>query len=246
LIGGTYVAVEAYLPALGTVVITAVIDSINPCAIGVLILMISVLLAGKNSTKRILALGSLYIGSIFAVYFAAGLGLVYFFSSIPLYLTEYIAITVGVIIIIAGLLEIKDYFWYGRGFSLQIPGPFARMIHKNAAKTTIPGIIFLGAFVSAVELPCTGAPYLAIITLLSQYFDTTALLLLILYNIIFVMPLIIILLLVATGTKLYKVKKWKQEGRGFMRLMARLHATYDRIDVGCNGLVANAYCKWND
>ena len=211
-------AVEAYLPALGTVLITAAIDSINPCAIGVLILMMSVLLAGKNSTKRMLALGSLYIASVFVVYLAAGLGLVYIFSSIPLYLTEYISITVGVIIIIAGLLEIKDFFWYGKGFSLQIPAVFAKKMHQHASKTTIPGIIALGAFVSAVELPCTGAPYLAIITLLSQYFDSTALMLLILYNIVFVAPLIVILLLVATGTKLYKVKKWKQEYRGFMRL----------------------------
>jgi len=216
------VAVEAYLPALGTIVITAIIDSINPCAIGVLILMMSVLMAGKNSTKRILALGSVYIGAVFAVYFIAGLGLVYIFSSIPLYLTEYLSITVGIIIIIAGLLEIKDFFWYGKGFSLQIPAPFAKMIHKHASRTTIPGIIFLGAFVSAVELPCTGAPYLAIITLLSQYFDFTALLLLILYNVIFVMPLIIILVLVASGTKLYKVKKWKQDSRGFMRLFIGL------------------------
>ena len=54
-------AVEAYLPTLGTVVATAAIDSINPCAIGVLILMISVMLAGKQSTKKMLLLGSLYI-----------------------------------------------------------------------------------------------------------------------------------------------------------------------------------------
>jgi len=146
------VAVEAYLPALGTVVITALIDSINPCAIGVLILMISVLMGGKNSTKRMLALGGLYIFAVFAVYLAAGLGLVYIFSSIPLYLTEYISITVGLLIIGAGLLEIKDFFWYGKGPSLQIPAVFASKLHKHASKTTIPGVIFLGAFVSAGTL----------------------------------------------------------------------------------------------
>ena len=57
-------AVEAYLPTLGTVVITAAIDAINPCAIGVLILMISVLLSAKKSTKKLLLLGGLYILSI--------------------------------------------------------------------------------------------------------------------------------------------------------------------------------------
>jgi cytochrome c biogenesis protein CcdA len=215
-------AVEAYLPTLGTVVATAAIDSINPCAIGVLILMISVMLAGKQSTKRMLLLGSLYVSSVLVVYLLAGLGLMYYFSTLPLVLAEYISIGVGVLIILAGLLEIKDFFWYGRWFSLTIPSAFAKMIHNYASKTTIFGVIFLGAFVSAVELPCTGAPYLAIITLLSQNFDLSAFLLLVLYNIIFVLPLIIILLLVAFGMKLQDIKKWKQANKPYMRLLIGL------------------------
>jgi len=171
-------AVEAYLPTLVTVVTTAAIDSINPCAIGVLILMVSVILGAKKSIKKMLLLGGLYIFSIFVVYLAAGLGLMYFFSSIPLWLTEYLSIGVGVLIIFAGILEIKDFFWYGRWISLSIPGSVAKRIHTMAGKATIPGVILLGAFVSAVELPCTGAPYLAIITLLSQYFDFSAFILL--------------------------------------------------------------------
>jgi cytochrome c biogenesis protein CcdA len=211
-------AVEAYLPALGTVVLTAAIDAINPCAIGVLILLISVLLAGQKSTSRLLLLGGLYILSILVVYLVAGLGLIYFFAALPLLIAEYISIGVGTLIIGAGILEIKDYFWYGRGFSLTIPPVFSKKLHKFASKATIPGVILLGAFVAAVELPCTGAPYLAIITLLAQYFDFTALVLLIIYNIVFVSPLIVILLLVATGKKLHVIKRWKQNNRPFMRL----------------------------
>lgn len=215
-------AVEAYLPALTTVLGAAVIDSINPCAIGVLILMISVLLATRQSTKKMVLLGSLYIFSVFLTYLLAGLGLVYFLSGIPLFISEYLAIAVGILIIFAGLLEIKDYFWYGRWFSLTIPGFFAKRIHSYASRVTIPGIMLLGAFVSGVELPCTGAPYLAIIMLLSQYFDLSAFLMLVLYNIVFVAPLIVILALVALGKKLHEVKKWKQESRGTMRLLIGL------------------------
>src|SRR3989344_3392326 len=215
-------AVEAYLPTLTTVVVTSLIDSINPCAIGVLILMMSVILAGKQSVKRMLFLGSLYIFSVMFVYFIAGLGLIYFLAALPILVAEYISIVVGVLIIFAGLLEIKDYFWYGRWFSLTIPAVFAKQLHNYTSKATIPGVIFLGAFVSAVELPCTGAPYLAIITLLSQYFDFTAFLLLILYNIIFVLPLIIILLLVAGGMKLQKINAWKHKNKPYMRLLMGL------------------------
>jgi cytochrome c biogenesis protein CcdA len=40
----------------------------------------------------------------------------------------------------------------------------------------------------------------------------------VLYNIIFVMPLIIILILVASGTKISVVSKWKEDSKGNMRL----------------------------
>lgn len=215
-------AVEATLPTVVTVLSTAAIDSINPCAIGVLILMVSVLITSKQSVKRMLLLGGVYISSVFVVYLLAGLGLMYFLSRVPLWLTEYISISVGVLIVGAGVLEIKDFFWYGRWFSLSIPGNMAKKIHILSTRTTIPGVILLGAFVSGVELPCTGAPYLAIITLLSQYFDFTAFVLLVFYNIIFVAPLVVILLMVAAGVGLHKIKEWKQESRGYMRLFIGL------------------------
>lgn len=209
---------DIHLPTLGLVIGSAAIDSINPCAIGVLILMISVILGGHKSLGRMLFLGGLYIFSIFLTYLLAGLGLLYFLGSIPLFVTEYISITVGTIIVLLGLVEVKDYFWYGRWFSLGIPSVFAKKIHNVAKNLTIPGVLLTGAFVAGVELPCTGAPYLAIITILSTNFNFQAFLLLVLYNIVFVTPLIVILLMVAVGTKLPAVKAWKQESRGMMRL----------------------------
>ena len=210
--------IEAQFPTILTVALAASLDSINPCAIGVLILMVSVVLAGGGSLRRMLFLGFIYITAVFAVYLAAGLGLVYFFTRIPLALTEYLSIGVALFVVLAGIIEIKDYFWYGRGFSLAIPASMAKRLHGYASHTTVVGIAALGAFVSAVELPCTGAPYLAIITILSQYFDFTAFWLLVFYNIIFISPLIIILILVASGKKIQEIKGWKQDNRGFMRL----------------------------
>jgi len=214
--------IEVHLPTLGVVLGTAAIDSINPCAIGVLILMISVVLTGQHGIGRMLLLGGLYVFAVFATYLIAGLGLVYFLSSIPLFVTEYLSILVGSFIILAGLIEVKDFFWYQRGFSLGIPAAFTERIHRFAKNTTIPGVILLGAFVAGVELPCTGAPYIAIITILSLNFNLTAFLLLVLYNIVFVAPLLIILFLVAFGVKLQYVKRWKQESRGYMRLFIGL------------------------
>ena len=210
-------AVEAYLPTLGTVLVTALIDSINPCAIGVLILLVSIMIAFKTK-KEMLFYGLMYVLAVFVTYVLAGFGILYFLSSIPLFVSEYISIVVGSLIIIAGLIEIKDFFWYGQGISLAIPPERAKQIHEMTKKVTLPGVLFLGAFVAGVELPCTGAPYLAILLLLSQNFNFAAFLMLILYNIIFVMPLIVILLMVYFGFKIQNIKRWKQNNRAYMRL----------------------------
>jgi len=210
--------IELHMPTFWLVVGSAAIDSINPCAIGVLVLMISVIMGQKHSVAKMLFLGGLYIFAIFLTYLLAGFGLLYFLAKVPLFITEYLSIFVGLLIIIFGFFEIKDYFWYGKGFSLGIPPMFMDRIHKLSKNVTVPGVFLMGMFVAGVELPCTGAPYLAIITILSLNFDFTALMLLILYNIIFVAPLIIILLLVAGGLKLNKVSGWRHESRGLMRL----------------------------
>jgi len=207
------------LPTLGLVLGSALIDSINPCAIGVLILMISVILGSGKSIRHMLLLGGAYTFAIFITYLVAGLGLIYFFSAIPIVIAEYLSIGVGILVILAGVLEIKDYFWYGKGFSLQIPHYFAQKIQEwSTGSTTLVGVMLLGAFVAAVELPCTGAPYLAIITVLRINFDWAAFGLMVIYNLVFIAPLVAILLMVATGAKLSKVQKWKEDSKGGMRL----------------------------
>lgn len=207
------------LPTISLVLGSAAIDSINPCAIGVLILMISVILGSGKSIKHMVYLGGMYILAIYVTYLAAGLGLIYFFSAIPIVLAEYLSIAVGLLVVLAGLLEIKDYFWYGKGFSLQIPPYFARKIQEwSTSSTTVLAVMLLGAFVAAVELPCTGAPYLAIITVLRVDFNWQAFVLMLIYNVVFIAPLLVILLLVATGSKLSSVQKWKEDGKGAMRL----------------------------
>ncbi len=216
--------VEAILPTIGTVLITALIDSVNPCAIGVLILLISTLLAA-NKREKMLKIGLIYIAAIYITYFSAGLGLTAFLASIPQSIAEYISIVVGSIVVIGGIIEIKDYFWYGKGISLMIPANRAKQIHnymKNVSNMSVPAVILLGMFVAAVELPCTGGPYLAITLLLSQSFNLTAVWLLVIYNIIFVMPLIIILCMVLAGKKVVNIKRWKQASRGYIRLITGL------------------------
>jgi len=205
------------------IITTALVDSINPCAIGVLILLLSTLIAIRHYHKnRLIGIGLIYIAAVYITYFLAGIGLLLFIQKLNI--AQPLSILVGALVIILGLIEIKDFFWYGKGVTLRISARYVDYIEKYSRKVTLPGAIVLGAFVAVVELPCTGGPYLAITTWIAQsnVIPVKALIYLLIYNFIFVLPLIIILLLVYFGTKLSNIKKWKQEHRKWMRLFIGL------------------------
>jgi len=200
---------------LGAVLVTAIVDSINPCAIGVLILLLGFL--SRAQTKRMMVtIGLLYISIIYITYFLAGVGLLIFIQRLGISII--VGIIVGILVILLGLIEIKDFFWYGKGFSLTIPPRYVGLIKKWAKKATFPAIVVLGFIVAAVELPCTGGPYLAITTLLSKESNIVAIYYLLLYNFIFVLPLIIILILAYLGTSVKAMREWKMKHRKWMRL----------------------------
>ncbi|MBT5557672.1 hypothetical protein HOJ84_00930 [Candidatus Woesearchaeota archaeon] len=205
------------LPALPILITTALVDSINPCAIGVLVLLISTLLALSDNKKNMIKVGLIYISAVFLTYLLAGIGLLYFIQQFDI--AKPLGILVGAIVIFLGLVEIKDFFWYGKGFSLTIPSSQVGKIKEYAKKATIPGAIVMGMFVAAVELPCTGGPYLAILTVLeSMGMNFKVFWYLVLYNLIFVLPLVIILGLVYYGMSAETVKNWKNKQRKWMRL----------------------------
>ena len=53
---------------LPLVIITALIDSINPCAIGVLLLLVATLVQVAHDKKKLLVIGFIYIFFVFITY----------------------------------------------------------------------------------------------------------------------------------------------------------------------------------
>ncbi len=208
--------------SLYTVIVTALVDSINPCAIGVLIFLCSTLLAMSQNVHRMLAAGLIYVIAVYITYFLAGLGLLYFLQRFNI--SEPVGVAVGVIVIILGFFEIKDFFWYGKGFSLQIAPRRAEKIKQLAQKATLPIIIGLGFLVAAVELPCTGGPYLAITTYLANrvtdnpLYYLRAVYYLLIYNFIFVLPLLAIIGIVYAGRSIHALHAWQEKYKKWMRL----------------------------
>ncbi len=215
---------------LGILIAAALADSINPCVFGVLIFLLAYMTAVFKSKKKMLLAGFIYITAVYVTYFLIGLGIFTLAHtaklSVPFYwFAAWLAI-------LAGLFEIKDFFWYGKGFSLQmIPGAasrikkYVKVIKRLEIKRPVLSLLvsaFLGIFVVLVELPCTGAPYLAILGMLSTGDYSNGIPLLLLYNLIFILPLFLIIGLVYFGKTSTAMEKWRKKHRGLMRLIIGL------------------------
>lgn len=202
----------------------ALIDSINPCVIGVLILLLTVLVRAKKR-RTMLANGSVYVLGVYITYLIGGITLLSVFNAVRdvQQLSQLFYLLMGGVVIIAGMIEIKDFFWYGHGFTLSIPARFVKTMERKAQDThaSLLSAFTFGALVTLVELPCTGAPYLAIITMLSQSGTQfySALALLLLYNLVFVLPLLVIIFLAYRGVGYKRMEHWRREHRGTMRLV---------------------------
>lgn len=207
--------------SISTVIGAAFVDSINPCAIAVLIILLTALMAAGDKT-RVLWAGIAFTISIYIVYFLFGLGL---FTAIQVSgLSSIFYKVIGVVAILIGVLNLKDFFWYGAGgFVMEIPLSWRPRLKSLLKGVTSPlGAFLMGFIVCFFELPCTGGPYFFILGLLAQ--KTTqfqAIPILLLYNLVFVIPLVVITISVHAGfTTLEKADAWKEKNLRLLHLIA--------------------------
>lgn len=199
-----------------SIIVGALIDSVNPCAFSVLIFLLVTLLS-IGSRSRTIKAALFYILAVYVTYFLAGIGIFKAIHSLTK-ITHYVYIGSGIIVTLAGLIEIKSFF-FPESFKLKIPDSAKPTLESVANKGTIPAVILLGFLVSLFELPCTGGIYLAILTLMSAN-KSFAVSYLLLYNFIFILPLIIISMIVYKGTSPELIEKWRLKERAWMNLAA--------------------------
>ncbi|RJQ17051.1 hypothetical protein C4573_03265 [Candidatus Woesearchaeota archaeon] len=204
-----------------TVIGAALVDSINPCAIAVLLILLGALLASGDKKKALKA-GLAFTISIYLIYFLFGLGL---FSALQISgLSYWFYKLIGIIAIIIGLANIKDFIWYGGGgFVMEIPRAWRPTLKKMLGAVTSPfGAFMMGFVVCLFELPCTGGPYIFILGLLAERTTMIASIpILLLYNLVFVLPLVIITLAIYFGfANVEKTTEWKDKNIRVLHLIA--------------------------
>jgi cytochrome c biogenesis protein CcdA len=94
---------------------------------------------------------------------------------------------------------------------LKIPEGTHTTLAKVIQKGSIPAFFVLGALVAMFEFPCTGGPYLFVLTLLHDYANFwKGFWYLIIYNIVFVLPLILILAFATNKIMIEKIDKLRR------------------------------------
>jgi cytochrome c biogenesis protein CcdA len=221
-------AMQMYLPkiTLPTVVVAAAVDGINPCAFTVLLLFITSLLAtmqaggqGINAIRvRLLGQGGIYIAAVFLTYLALGVGLL---KTLDFFTRQHLPARFGALAaILFGLWMLKDFFLPDLGWKLQAPPQIGTTAREMAKKATVPALIVGGFLIGLCTVPCSGAVYLGVLSLLAL--QPSALLgygYLILYNLIFVLPLVVILIAASTHPTLNRLAHWNIHHKEWVRLV---------------------------
>lgn len=156
------------------------VDGFNPCAMWVLVFLLSVLVNIKERKKILLVAGTFVIvsGLAYFTFMAAWFNV---FQLIGL--LRPVQIGLGIMAIIVGAINVKDFFALHKGITLSIPesakpGIYRRVRQVVSAKhmtTALGAAIVLAIVVNIVELLCTaGLPALYTEVLTMQELPTWA------------------------------------------------------------------------
>jgi len=145
----------------------ALVDGLNPCSLWVLSILLALVLR-TGTRRRVLAIGGTFLlvtSALYGIYIAGMYGALSFISH-----QVWIRAAIAAVVLVLGLINLRDYFRAEAGFTLAIPERVKPGIYKRMRRVVAPsnttgaalaGTALLAAGVSVVETPCTaGYPLL--------------------------------------------------------------------------------------
>ncbi len=194
---------------LPVIMVSALIDSINPCAISVLFLTVTFLFSLGKNRRFVLLSGGVYILAIAIVYTLIGLGAL---QALSFFAVPNMMAKIGAsILLLYSVIGLINEFFPNFPIKLKIPESTHTTIAKVIEKGSIPAFFILGGLVALFEFPCTGGPYLFVLTLLHDYATFwKGFWYLIMYNFVFVLPLILILVFATNKIMIEKIDRLRR------------------------------------
>jgi cytochrome c biogenesis protein CcdA len=202
------------------VVVPALVDSLNPCALSVLIFLLISIAAAANR-RRILLIGGSYIAAVFLFHLFMGIGIFSFvtFSG----LSKVFSVAGASVAVILGLITLSDVIRNRETFFLSVPESGKGLMSHYIRLASVPAAFILGILAGLLGFSCTGGIYISILAMMSESLTLSAgLPFLLLYNLIFVLPLVLVTLLAAFGTSPERADTWRIEHKRALRLVIGL------------------------
>ncbi len=212
---------------LGKITALALADSVNPCALAVLaMVLMAILIQSPEKRKRVLFAGLAFSLSVYIGYLFYGVIIIQFFKTFAEILrtnSRFIYNGLAILAMVLGALNIKDFFFYRKGsFATEMPIWMRPKVKKVIERITSPaGAFIIGFLVTIFLLPCTIGPYIIASGLLSELGILQSVPWLLYYNFIFVLPMLIITFLIYFGFKeVEQVTGWKDRNIRALHLIA--------------------------
>lgn len=152
------------LPAFTLMI--GLVDGFNPCAMWVLLFLLSLLVYVKDRARVLLVAGTFVLvsGIVYFAFMAAWLNIFMFIGY-----SRALQFILGSLALLIGIVHVKDFFALGRGFSLSIPASVKPTLYDKARRVVraeslfaaLAGVTMIAVMVNFVELLCTaGLPAL--------------------------------------------------------------------------------------
>ena len=178
---------------ISVLLLAALADAANPCALAVLILLLATVISAKGKNYALLS-GFMFSLAIFLSYLLMGFGA---YKAITVFnIAKYLSLGAGILAILIALANFKDVFWYGKFFIMEVPLTWRPKMQEIIRKATGPWSAFgVGFVVSLFLVPCASGPYVSILAKLAEKVDPAKTVsLLMFYNLVFVSPMLLITL----------------------------------------------------
>ena len=211
----------------GRITLLAIADSVNPCAIAVLaMILMAILIKNPEKRKKVLLTGLIFVLAVYIGYLIYGLIIVQFFKTFAGLLrggSGYVYNRLAILAMIIGALNIKDFFYYKKGgIATEMPLFLRPKLKRIISEITSPiGAFIIGFLVTLFLLPCTIGPYIVASGLISELGFLKTIPWLLYYNLIFVIPMLLITLITYWGfTRVEDVSAWKERNIKKLHLIA--------------------------
>jgi len=211
---GQVSAEDFSLPVFTLIVAGA--DSINPCALFVLLFLLSFLVHVRSRVRMALVGGTFvfFSGLIYFLFMAAWLNLFFVLGKINV-----ITAVAGAVAIVLGAVNIKDFFAFKKGVSLTLSDEASGKLIKrmrgllNAESMTsmLMGAVVLAVAANSYELLCTvGLPmvYVRVLTL-KELSPFAYYMYLVFYNVVYVIPLLAVVVVFTATLGARKLTEWQ-------------------------------------